>query len=59
VEPHEAAGRHERQGEEEHAGVAATVGGLAGGEAESERDRPDQPEEHEVEPGIHEVGVEL
>jgi hypothetical protein len=59
VKPHEAAGRHEGEREEKHPRVAAAVCRLAGREAEHERDRPHQPEEHEVDAVVLEVRVEL
>jgi hypothetical protein len=59
VKPHETAGRHEGQGEEQDAGIPAPVGRLTRREAESERDGTHEPEEHEMKPGVHEVGVEL
>jgi hypothetical protein len=59
MEAHEAARRHERERQEKDACVPAPLGRLTGGEAESERNGAHEPEEHEVEPGVDEVGVEL
>ena len=59
VEPEEPAGRHEREREEQDAGVAALVGRLACRVAEAERDRADDPEDHEVERIVLDVGIEL
>ena len=58
VEPEEAPGRHEREGEQEHAGVAAPICRLARRVAEHERERAREPEDDEVEPVVLEVRVE-
>ena len=59
VEDQEPAGRHEGEREEQDARVAASVGRLARGVAEDERDRADDPEDDEVRAVVLEVRVEL
>jgi hypothetical protein len=59
MQPHEAAGGHERKGEEQDACIPAPVGGLARRVAENKRDSTDDPEDHEVEPVGLDVLVEL
>jgi hypothetical protein len=59
VQPHEAAGGHERQRQEEDAGVAAPVRRLPCRITEAERHRPDEAEEDEMEPVVLQVRVEL
>ena len=59
VEPKEPSGRHERQREEQDAGIAAPVGGLTCGVAERNGHRADEPEDDEVELVVLDVRVEL
>ena len=58
MEPQEAAGRHERQRQQEDAGIAAPVRGLAGRVPEEERHCAHDPEDHEVERVVLDVRVE-
>ena len=59
MEPEEASGRHERQREEQDAGVAAPVGRLARRVAERDGDCADEAEDDEVELVVLDVRVEL
>ena len=59
VEPQEAAGRHERQREEEDAGIPTPVGRLTCRVAEAERDGAHDPEDQEVERIVLDMRVEL
>ena len=59
VDHQEPAGGHEREREELHARVAATVGGLAGHVAERERAGADDAEDDEVEAVVLEVRIEV
>ena len=57
--PEEPAGRHEREGKQQDAGVSSPLGGLAGRVPEHERDAADDPEDDEVGAVVLEVRVEL
>jgi hypothetical protein len=59
VEPHEAAGGHECEREEENARISASVGRLACRVSEREGDRTDDAEDHEVELVVLDVRIEL
>ena len=59
VQQHEAAGRHEREGEKKDARVGAALGGLAGREPEREREPAGQAEDQEVRAVVLDVRVEL
>ncbi len=59
VQEHEAAGRHEREGEEKDACVRAPLGRLARGEPEPERDPAGEAEDQEVQAVVLDVRVEL
>ena len=59
VEAHEAARRHERQRQEQDAGVSAPLGRLARRVAERERDPADDAEDQEVRLVVVELGIEL
>ncbi len=59
MEPEEPAGRHERQREKQDAGVAPLIGRFSCRIAEAERDRADDPEDHEMERIVLDVGIEL
>ena len=59
MQPQESAGRHERQREEQDAGVPAAVGRLARRVAERERDRAHDPEHHEMERIVLHMRIEL
>ena len=58
VQPHEAPGRHERQRQQQDAGISPALGGLAGRESEHERDAAHDPENDEVGPVVLEVRIE-
>ena len=59
MEPEKAAGRHERQRQQENARIAAALGRLPCGVAENERQAADDPEDDEVRAIVFEVGIEL
>ena len=59
VEPEEAPRGHERQGEKEDASVSAPVRRLTRRIAEAERDGADNAEDHEMEPVVLDVRIEL
>jgi hypothetical protein len=59
MEPHEAAGGHEREREEQDTGVAAPIGSLARRIAEQERESADESEDDEMGAVVLEMGIEL
>ena len=59
VQPHEAAGGHEREREQEDAGIAPPVGSLSGRVSQDEGQGAHGSEDHEVGAVVLEVRVEL